>query len=168
MQVHLETSPSEFEFDETKFAILKQNESTRLEIFSDLLHKYLCVQVRGTEEASTTAGVVFKHAYFLGRHEVSIYRDAALLETVPKLFTSYIRFLQSKFELLEKLRPRCSGTDDVIVTPKLTLKFCGKDDKMPAANTNVLPILIHSCPDDFSTVDYFDVGGNLCVTMQAV
>lgn len=45
--------------------------------------------------------------------------------------------------------------------PKLSIKFCGKDDKPPAANANVLPILIHSCPDDFSTVDYFDVGVNL-------
>ncbi|XP_062122556.1 biotin--protein ligase isoform X1 [Drosophila sulfurigaster albostrigata] len=131
-QVHLETNPSEFEFDEVKFAILKQNESTRLEIFTDLLRKYLGVQVRGAESADpTAAGVIFKQAYFLGRHE-------------------------SKFELLEKLRPRCSGTENVIVTPKLTMKFCGKDDTAPAANTNVLPILIHSCPDDFSTVDYFD------------
>ncbi|KAH8407265.1 hypothetical protein KR222_011794 [Zaprionus bogoriensis] len=134
LQVHLETNPSEFEFDEAKFNVLKQNESTRLEIFSDLLRKYLGVQVRSPGEVAPTPGVVFKQAYFLGRHE-------------------------SKFELLEKLRPRCSGTDNVIVTPKLTMKFCGKDDKMPAANTNVLPILIHSCPDDFSTVDYFDVGG---------
>ncbi|KAL7728868.1 hypothetical protein ACLKA6_004211 [Drosophila palustris] len=131
-QVHLETNPSEFEFDEEKFTVLKQNESTRLEIFTDLLRKYMGVQVRCTESPDPTAtGVVFKQAYFLGRHE-------------------------SKFELLEKLRPRCSGTDHVLVTPKLTMKFCGQDDKTPVANTNVLPILIHSCPDDFSTVDYYD------------
>ncbi|XP_034485614.1 biotin--protein ligase isoform X3 [Drosophila innubila] len=131
-QVHLETNPSEFEFDEEKFTVLKQNESTRLEIFTDLLRKYLGVQVRDSASADPTAtGVVFKQAYFLGRHE-------------------------SKFELLEKLRLRCTGTEHVIVTPKLTMKFCGQDDKTPVANTNVLPILIHSCPDDFSTVDYFD------------
>jgi len=65
--------------------------------------------------------------------------------------------IQAKFELLEKLRLRCSGSDNVIATPNLTMKFCGKDDKPPVANNNVLPILIHSCPDDFSTVDYFDV-----------
>ncbi|XP_023176975.2 biotin--protein ligase isoform X3 [Drosophila hydei] len=130
-QVHLETSPNEFEFDEVKFAILKQSERTRIEIFTDLLRKYLEVQVRGTDSQDLVPAVVFKQAYFLGRHE-------------------------SKFELLEKLRPRCSGHDNVIVMPKLTIKFCGKDDKAPAANSNVLPILIHSCPDDFSTVDYFD------------
>ncbi|KRG01256.1 biotin--protein ligase isoform X2 [Drosophila mojavensis] len=131
-QVHLETNPNEFEFDEVKFAILKQSERIRIEIFTDLLRKYLEVQVRGTDsEGAASAAVVFKHAYFLGRHE-------------------------SKFELLEKLRPRCSSNDNVIIMPKLSIKFCGKDDKPPAANANVLPILIHSCPDDFSTVDYFD------------
>ncbi|XP_020799587.1 biotin--protein ligase isoform X3 [Drosophila serrata] len=131
-QVHLETSPSEFESDETKYSILKQNERTRLEIFADLLNKYLDVLVQGGEGIDQSKpGVVYQHAYFLGRHE-------------------------SKFELLEKLRLRCSGSDNVIATPKLTLKFCSKDDKPPVANNNVLPILIHSCPDDFSTVDYFD------------
>ncbi|XP_064549702.1 biotin--protein ligase isoform X3 [Drosophila montana] len=131
-QVHLETNPSDFEFDEMKFAILKQSERTRIEIFTDILHKYLDIEVQVSEsQVPAPAGVVFKQAFFLGRHE-------------------------SKFELLEKLRPRCSGNDDVIVTPKLTIKFCGKDDKAPVANTNVLPIVIHSCPDDFSTVDYFD------------
>ncbi|XP_016982089.2 biotin--protein ligase isoform X2 [Drosophila rhopaloa] len=131
-QVHLEMNPSEFESDEIKYSILKQNERTRLEIFSDLLRKYLDVQVQGGEGLDhSQPGVVYQHAYFLGRHE-------------------------AKFELLEKLRLRCSGSDNVIATPKLTIKFCGKDDKPPVANNNVLPILIHSCPDDFSTVEYFD------------
>ncbi|XP_017098653.2 biotin--protein ligase isoform X1 [Drosophila bipectinata] len=131
-QVHLETNPSEFETDEIKYSILKQNESTRLEIFADLLRKYLDVQVQGGDAGvQPQPGVVYQQAYFLGRHE-------------------------SKFELLEKLRLRCSGPDNVIATPKLTIKFCGKDDKPPVANNNVLPILIHSCPEDFSTVDYFD------------
>ncbi|XP_017114655.1 biotin--protein ligase isoform X2 [Drosophila elegans] len=130
-QVHLEMNPSEFESDEIKYSILKQNERTRLEIFSDLLRKYLDVQVHGGEGDQSQPGVVYQHAYFLGRHE-------------------------AKFELLEKLRLRCSGSDNVIATPRLTIKFCGKDDKPPVANNNVLPILIHSCPDDFSTVEYFD------------
>nr|XP_036675166.1 biotin--protein ligase isoform X4 [Drosophila suzukii] len=131
-QVHLEMNPSEFESDEIKYSILKQNECTRLEIFADLLGKYLDVQVQGGVGVDQShPGVVYQHAYFLGRHE-------------------------TKFELLEKLRLRCSGPDNVIATPKLTIKFCGKDDKPPVANNNVLPILIHSCPDDFSTVEYFD------------
>ncbi|XP_015037806.2 biotin--protein ligase isoform X3 [Drosophila pseudoobscura] len=131
-QIHLETSPSEFESDEIKYSILKQYERTRLEIFADLLSKYLDVQVvKADGVGQSQSGVVYQQAYFLGRHE-------------------------SKFELLDKLRLRCSGPDNVIATPNLTMKFCGKDDKPPVANNNVLPILIHSCPDDFSTVDYFD------------
>ncbi|XP_022223882.2 biotin--protein ligase [Drosophila obscura] len=134
-QIHLETNPSEFEGDEIKYSILKQYERTRLEIFADLLSKYLDVQVVKADEGvgvgQSQPGVVYKQAYFLGRHE-------------------------SKFELLDKLLLRCSGPDNVIATPNLTMKFCGKDDKPPVANNNVLPILIHSCPDDFSTVAYFD------------
>ncbi|EDW81058.1 uncharacterized protein Dwil_GK11222 [Drosophila willistoni] len=141
-QVHLETNPIEFESDELKFEILKQSERTRLEIFADILQKHLDVQVAkvieeldGKTEISQQQnyrGEIYQRAFFLGRHE-------------------------SKFELLEKLGLRCSGADNVIATPKLALKFCGKDDTAPMANnTNVLPILIHSCPDDFSTVDYFD------------
>ncbi|XP_017082197.2 biotin--protein ligase isoform X2 [Drosophila eugracilis] len=131
-QVHLEMSPSEFESDEMKYSILRENEHTRLEIFADLLGKYLDVQVHcGDSVDQPHPGVVYQHAYFLGRHE-------------------------AKFELLEKLRLRCSGSDNVIATPKLTMKFCSRDDKPPVANNNVLPILIHSCPEDFSTVEYFD------------
>lgn len=78
-QVHLETNPSEFEFDETKFAILKQSERTRIEIFTDLLHKYLDIEVQvGESQVPLPAGIVFKQAYFLGRHEVSCYLLCAL------------------------------------------------------------------------------------------
>ncbi|KAI8044414.1 hypothetical protein M5D96_000572 [Drosophila gunungcola] len=63
-------NPSEFESDEIKYSILKQNDRTRLEIFSDLLRKYLDVQVHGGEGDQSQPGVVYQHAYFLGRHEV--------------------------------------------------------------------------------------------------
>lgn len=57
---------------------------------------------------------------------------------------------------MEKLKSNMDA-DSVITTPKLTMKFCGPDDKLPKVNSNILPILIHSCPEDFSTVDYFEV-----------
>jgi len=64
-------NPSEFESDEIKYSILKQNECTRLEIFADLLGKYLDVQVQGGVGVDQSQpGVVYQHAYFLGRHEV--------------------------------------------------------------------------------------------------
>ncbi|XP_065355202.1 biotin--protein ligase isoform X2 [Calliphora vicina] len=131
-QVHLEINPSEFEADESKFSILKQNDKIRHEIFADLLKNHLTLSVQGNKSTANGSEpkLVFKNAYFLGRHE-------------------------AKFELLEKLKSSVNG-DNVLTTPKLAMKFCGPDDKLPKVNSNILPILIHSCPEDFSTVDYFE------------
>ncbi|XP_054733910.1 biotin--protein ligase [Anastrepha obliqua] len=128
-QVHLETSPSQFEMDEPKYKILKKNEPVRLEILSDLLSKHLEVSVQ-QPESTNHAKCTYQEAYFLGRHE-------------------------SKFELLDKLK-KSGASGNIVTTSKLTMQFCGKGDKAKSANTNVLPILIHSCPEDFSTVEYFD------------
>ncbi|XP_020713946.1 biotin--protein ligase isoform X1 [Ceratitis capitata] len=128
-QVHLETSPSQFEMDESKYNILKQNENVRLEILADLLRKHLDVSVQQIQ-SDKDGKCTYQEAYFLGRHE-------------------------SKFELLEKIK-KSGANSNIITTPKLTMQFCDKGDKPKSADTNVLPILIHSCPDDFSTVDYFD------------
>ncbi|TMW51845.1 hypothetical protein DOY81_003090 [Sarcophaga bullata] len=127
-QVHLEINPNEFESDESKFYVLKQNDNIRHEIFADLLKNHLSLSVQSNKPTANGSGpkVVFQNAYFLGRHE-----------------------------LLDKLKSNMDA-DNVIITPKLTMKFCGPDDKLPKVNSNILPILIHSCPEDFSTVDYFD------------
>lgn len=39
----------------------------------------------------------------------------------------------------------------------LTVKFCGKNEDPPTPEAYCLPIMIHTCPDDFSTLDYFNV-----------
>jgi hypothetical protein len=39
----------------------------------------------------------------------------------------------------------------------LSMKFCGKNEDPPTPESYILPIMVHSCPDDFSTLDYFDV-----------
>ncbi|XP_073839153.1 holocarboxylase synthetase-like protein isoform X2 [Musca autumnalis] len=135
-QVHLEINPSEFESDEIKYAILKENDKIRHEIFSDLLKKHLSLNVKsekvvaGGDVSASGPKCVYKKAYFLGKHE-------------------------AKFDLLQKLKDKC-GSDNAISTPNLMMKFCGPDDKLPNVNSNILPILIHSCPEDFSTVEYFD------------
>ncbi|XP_037948879.1 biotin--protein ligase isoform X2 [Teleopsis dalmanni] len=131
-QVHLETNPNQFETDETKFFILKQNESFRLEILGDLLMTYLNINVKQNISAQLGAKnhCIFKNAYFLGHHE-------------------------AKFQLLEKLKPKFTS-ENTLNTSKLTMKFFNKGENPENININELPILIHSCPDDFSTVDYFD------------
>ncbi|XP_075145553.1 holocarboxylase synthetase-like protein isoform X2 [Haematobia irritans] len=132
-QVHLEINPSEFEADETKYSILKQNDKIRHEIFSDLLKNHLNLSVKSEKQNVNGSGpkCVFKKAYFLGKHE-------------------------AKFELLDKLKDKCNADKAIAATSNLMIKFCGPDDKLPNVNSNILPILIHSCPEDFSTVDYFD------------
>lgn len=69
---------------------------------------------------------------------------------------SIIFFLQAKSELLDRLKPDFVKPN-VIKRDKLSFQFCAKDEKPPKALENYLPILIHACPDDFSTVTYFDV-----------
>lgn len=39
----------------------------------------------------------------------------------------------------------------------LSVKFCGKNEDPPKAEAHCLPVMMHSCPDDFSTLDFFDV-----------
>uniref|UniRef100_A0A1A9VB40 BPL/LPL catalytic domain-containing protein n=1 Tax=Glossina austeni TaxID=7395 RepID=A0A1A9VB40_GLOAU len=130
-QVHLEINPNEFEANENKYHTLKQNETIRHEIFSDLLRTHLGLSVKSEKDLNgLTMKTVFKNAYFLGRHE-------------------------AKFELLEKLKEKCDQ-NNLIHTPKLTLKFCGLSENLPKPANDMLPILIHSCPEDFSTVDYFE------------
>lgn len=68
----MEINPSEFETDETKYSILKQNDQIRHEIFSDLLKNHLSLSVKSEKLNANGAGpkCVFKQAYFLGKHEV--------------------------------------------------------------------------------------------------
>lgn len=66
-------------------------------------------------------------------------------------------YFQSKFELLDRLKSSMVS-ENMINTPKLNIKFCDKNETPPKASSTLLPIMIHSCPEDFSTVDYFDVG----------
>lgn len=129
-QVHLEINPSEYESDDSKYKVLKDNDKNRLEIFSDLLVKHLGFTTKKHTLLHSGPKVTYQNAYFLGRHEL-------------------------KFEVLEKLKSLYNA-DNMIQTSKLCMKFYGKNETVPSAKTDVLPILIHSCPDDFSTIDYFD------------
>lgn len=66
---------------------------------------------------------------------------------------------QLKFEFLESLKPEMDS-DSLLKGKHVSLKFCGKNVAPPKAEPDLLPVLIHSCPDDFSTVDYYDVSNN--------
>lgn len=128
-----------YENDEPKFLVLKQNDKYRLEILTDLLSSHLGLLVV-TNAGQKQSGVQFKNAYFLGRHE-------------------------GKLELLEKLQP-LMNEKNTLDNKLLTLKFFGKNETPDNATEKLLPILIHSCPEDFSTVEYFDVSYRCCSTSQ--
>lgn len=50
--------------------------------------------------------------------------------------------------------------ENQISNSNLTMHFVGKNDVIPKASEALLPILVHSCPENFSTVNYFDVNLN--------
>lgn len=132
LQVHLEVDPLSYESDETKFPVLRQSNAARLEIFGDLLASQLGVQVRSTAAAAKRDGIApaFACGYFLGDYII-------------------------KLELFERLS---AHTDDpkTLRTPQLTVRFCGHREQPPAASAQLLPIMINSCPENFSTIDYFE------------
>ncbi|CAH2017001.1 unnamed protein product [Acanthoscelides obtectus] len=66
--------------------------------------------------------------YFLGRHEM-------------------------KMKLLNE---GSSIKNSVLETENITVKFCGKNESPESASKNFLPVFIHSCPSNFSTVSYFE------------
>lgn len=128
-QVHLEADPAQFESDEQKFIVLKQSDQARLEILSDILKSYLGLIVDKTDKKFNH--VLYSNAFFLGRHEV-------------------------KFEMIEKLKSKMES-ENLLKNGELSLKFCGKGDSPPKPSETMLPILVNSCPDNFSTIEYFDV-----------
>lgn len=124
----MEVDPSLYENDETKYQILKKNDGLRLEILTDVLSSHLGIVVSQQKNDKVQQ---FTNGYFLGRHEL-------------------------KNELLELLKPNMES-ENVLKFDKLSVKFCGKNVKPPMPEAHNFPILVHSCPEDFSTVDYFDV-----------
>lgn len=126
----MEIDPNLYENDEPRYLVLKQNDKYRLEILIDLLNSHLGLTVV-TSSGQKSNTNIFKNAYFLGRHE-------------------------GKLELLDKLKPLMNDKN-ILDNKLLTMKFFGKNETPDNASEKLLPIMIHSCPEDFSTVEYFDV-----------
>ncbi|XP_003492639.1 biotin--protein ligase isoform X1 [Bombus impatiens] len=127
-QIHLEVDPMQYELEESKFNALKESNATRLEIFNDLLKTHLEIEVRST--AKLTAHITYTSAFFLGRHEL-------------------------KLEMLERLKDVMTANDSLKM-PKLEIQFCRSSTVPRPASALFLPIMIHQCPDNFSTVEYFE------------
>lgn len=58
--------------------------------------------------------------------------------------------------MLDQLKEKMDS-NKTLKLDAVSLVFCGKVDEMPRASENLLPVLMHACPDGFSTLNYFDV-----------
>ncbi|VEN62867.1 unnamed protein product [Callosobruchus maculatus] len=79
-------------------------------------------------DCSSSEEPEYTPGYFLGRHEMKM-----------KLLTEGNAIKNSVLEM-----------------ENLTVKFCGKNETPEPASKNFLPVFIHSCPSNFSTVNYFE------------
>ncbi|XP_050068411.1 biotin--protein ligase isoform X2 [Anopheles maculipalpis] len=130
-QIHLELDPSLFQSNiDAADNSLQNSNQLRYEILSDLLGSRFGLKLREKSGGSDET-IVYKNSYFLGKHEAKV----AMLDTLKSTMS----------------RP------NVIQTSELTLQFCGKGDSTstPASDSH-LPVMIFHCPEDFSTVEYFD------------
>ncbi|XP_076762420.1 holocarboxylase synthetase-like protein [Xylocopa sonorina] len=127
-QIHLEVDPMQYELEESKFNALKESNATRLEIFNDLLKVHLGVELRDTSRQNIA--ITYTPAFFLGRHEL-------------------------KLEMLEKLKDTME-TNDILKMSKMELQFCRSSTVPRPASSSFLPIMLYQCPNDFSTVEYFE------------
>jgi biotin--protein ligase len=125
-QVHLEVDPMQYEDEESKFAALKESNTARLEIVQDLLSTHLGLECSGSQNMPS-----YTPGYFLGRHE-------------------------AKLEFLKRLLGHLKG-DNVLKMSHTTLQFCvAKGMEPPEATANFMPVLVHACPANFSTIEYFE------------
>ena len=155
LKVHLETDPTLYEADEIKYNILKDSDKERLEILTDILSTQLDMSV--TKILNEKTNPMNLCGYFLGRHEVII-----IIIKNNSIFLLINLLFQSKYQFLEKLSDLklLSNNDNQIKNKYFNIKFLDKKLTPEMHNynrQNYLPILINSCPDNFSTVDYFEV-----------
>lgn len=66
--MHLEVDPNAYENDEAKYAVLKQSDTVRIEIFMDLLSSHLGIVVANIGNRNVIK--MFSNAFFLGDHKV--------------------------------------------------------------------------------------------------
>lgn len=77
-----------------------------------------------------------------------------MLVSVPLYF---LCCLQAKLEFLKRLHGHLEG-DNVLKMSHITLQFCAaKGVEPPKATASFMPVLVHACPANFSTIEYFEV-----------
>ncbi|KAL0117814.1 hypothetical protein PUN28_008894 [Cardiocondyla obscurior] len=141
-QIHLEIDPMQYEYEEDKFDVLKKSNTARLEIISDLLSTHLGLEVkRDTNQPS----IQFTPGFFLGKFEMKM-----------KLFEKLKNEMNENNELIiEKKIKFCADNEDMQLSA-IKVQFCTKSEDARSPSATFLPIMMHMCPPNFSTVDYFE------------
>uniref|UniRef100_A0A182K7Q6 BPL/LPL catalytic domain-containing protein n=1 Tax=Anopheles christyi TaxID=43041 RepID=A0A182K7Q6_9DIPT len=131
-QIHLELDPSLFQSNiDGADNSLQSSNQLRYEILSDLLGSRIGLKIKEKSGKADEKSIAYTNAYFLGKHE-------------------------AKVQMLESLKSTMSRPN-VIQMSELALQFCGKSDSSPnPATDSHLPVMIFHCPEDFSTVEYFE------------
>jgi len=65
-----------------------------------------------------------------------------------------------KMKLLEKLKDRMDK-NNILKMSDMEIQFCANNDDAHSPSAKFLPIMMHMCPPNFSTVDYFEVNSLL-------
>ncbi|KAG5312966.1 BPL1 ligase, partial [Pseudoatta argentina] len=133
-QIHLEIDPMKYVYEGDKFNELKKSNTARLEIISDLLSTHLGLDVNhDLSQVSDKKSMRYTPGYFLGKFEM-------------------------KMKLFEKLKDRMDK-NNILKMSDTEIQFCANKDDAHSPSAKFLPIMMHMCPPNFSTVDYFE---NLC------
>lgn len=64
-----------------------------------------------------------------------------------------------KTKMLEKLKAEMKE-DNILKVSNLKIQFCASNEDMQLPSINFLPIMMHMCPPNFSTVEYFEVNSS--------
>lgn len=132
-QIHLEIDPMQFVYEGDKFDVLKKSNIARLEIISDLLSTHLGLDTnRDTSHYLDTnpISVQYTPGYFLGKFEM-------------------------KMKMLEKLNIDMKKKNTLKLS-EMEIEFCANNEDAHVPSINFFPIMMHMCPPNFSTVDYFE------------
>ena len=66
-------------------------------------------------------------------------------------------------KLLEKLKDRMDK-NNILKMSDIEIQFCANNDDAHSPSAKFLPIMMHMCPPNFSTVDYFEVNSLLNIS----
>jgi len=58
--------------------------------------------------------------------------------------------------MLEKLKDKMKKKN-ILSTADMKIQFCANSEDAHSPTADFLPIMMHMCPPNFSTVDYFEV-----------